>query len=74
MWPLLAPGGRLLYATCSVLREENERVVAAFLAAHADARALSFDLPVGRATTAGWQILPGEGGLDGMYYAAITRA
>ena len=33
---LVKPGGRLVYATCSLLREENEDIVDAFLAEHAD--------------------------------------
>ena len=33
LWPLLAPGGRLVYATCSVLRSENDAQIAAFLSA-----------------------------------------
>ncbi|WP_329742050.1 16S rRNA (cytosine(967)-C(5))-methyltransferase RsmB [Dyella sp. A6] len=74
LWPLLAPGGRLLYITCSLLRAENEGVLAPFLAAHADARAVPFTLPVGQAAGPGWQILPGDGDLDGMYYAAIEKA
>jgi 16S rRNA (cytosine967-C5)-methyltransferase len=56
-----------------VLREENERVVGAFLDAHPDAQPVPCDLPAGRAARAGWQILPGEGGLDGMYYAVLTK-
>ena len=73
LWPLLAPGGRLVYATCSVLREENECVVAAFLDAHADAHPHRCELPVGHAAGIGWQILPGEGGLDGMFYAILDK-
>ena len=73
LWPLLARGGRLVYATCSVLRGENERVVDAFVDAHADARAEPCDLPVGHAAGAGRQILPGESGLDGMYYAIVEK-
>jgi 16S rRNA (cytosine967-C5)-methyltransferase len=73
LWPLLAPGGRLVYATCSVLRAENEAVVAAFLAAHPDAHPQPFELPVGHRAGDGWQILPGEGGLDGMYYAVLAN-
>lgn len=73
LWPLLAQGGRLVYATCSLLREENERVVDAFLSTHADARALPVELPAGHEAGAGWQILPGEGGLDGMYYAILEK-
>ena len=73
LWPLLAPGGRLVYATCAVLRAENEGVVAPFLAAHADARARPFDLPTGQAAAVGWQILPGDDDLDGMYYAVLDK-
>ena len=73
LWPLLAPGGRLVYATCSVLRDENERVVAAFLDAHADAHPHGCELPAGHPAGIGWQILPGYGGLDGMYYAMLAK-
>lgn len=73
LWPLLAPGGRLVYATCSVLRAENAAVVDGFLAAHADARAVTPALPAGRADGAGWQLLPGDDGLDGMYYAVLEK-
>jgi 16S rRNA (cytosine967-C5)-methyltransferase len=38
---LLRPGGRLVYATCSILAEENEDIVDAFLAAHAEFHRLS---------------------------------
>ena len=73
LWPLLAPGGRLVYATCSLLREENEATIVELLAHHADARALACPLPVGQPAGAGWQILPGDGDLDGMYYAALEK-
>lgn len=73
LWPLLAPGGRLVYITCSVLRAENEAIVKAMLAAHPDAHAVEFSLPVGQAASVGWQILPGDGDLDGMYYAVLRK-
>ena len=73
MWPLLAPGGRLIYITCSVLRSENEEVVAELLAQQPDAQVVPFTLPVGHATGVGWQILPGDGDLDGMYYAVVQK-
>ena len=38
LWPLLKPGGRLVYSTCSVLREENDRVIERFLDNHPSAR------------------------------------
>ena len=74
LWPLLAPGGRLIYVTCSLLKAENEAVVQALLAARPEARAVAFELPAGQAAGGGWQILPGDGDLDGMYYAVLERA
>ena len=73
LWPLLAPGGRLVYITCSVLRAENEAIVAELLASQPDAHAVAFALPVGQPATVGWQVLPGDGDLDGMYYAVIRK-
>ena len=74
LWPLLAPGGRLVYVTCSLLRAENDAVVEGFLAGRDDARVISMQLPAGQAAAVGWQILPGDGDLDGMYYAVLERA
>ncbi|MBL8260125.1 MAG: 16S rRNA (cytosine(967)-C(5))-methyltransferase RsmB [Candidatus Competibacteraceae bacterium] len=73
LWPLLRPGGRLLYATCSVLRQENDEVIAALLAARADARAQPIAAGWGRALAHGRQILPGDADRDGFYYAAVTK-
>jgi 16S rRNA (cytosine967-C5)-methyltransferase len=73
LWPLLAPGGRLIYITCSVLRAENEVIVGDLLAQQGDARVVPFTLPVGHAAKVGWQILPGDGDLDGMYYAVLEK-
>jgi 16S rRNA (cytosine967-C5)-methyltransferase len=76
-WPLLAPSGRLLYATCSILPAENERVVAAFL----EGRQGAAERPLGMAEARcpplrrcryGWQLLPGAGG-DGFYYACLSQ-
>lgn len=73
LWPLLRPGGRLLYATCSVLRQENEQVVAAFLANRTDAGELPIRADWGRSLPYGRQILPGEAGMDGFYYAVLVK-
>ncbi len=73
LWPMLAPGGTLVYATCSVLRAENEAVLEAFLVAHPQARASALaDLP-GVAAGAGRQNLPGSGGMDGFFYASVGK-
>lgn len=74
LWPLLAPGGRLLYATCSVLKPENSAQAAAFLARHPEARALDLGEPGwGRRSGPGRQLLSGEAGVDGFYYACLLR-
>ena len=74
LWRLLTPGGRLVYATCSVFRAENSRQVAAFLARTRDATALEIpESGWGRVSGPGRQILPGEAGVDGFYYACLQR-
>ncbi len=78
LWPLLAPSGRLLYVTCSVLAAENDAIIGDFLARHGDAqedRVLPNynirDLMVEK--TCGFQVLPGSEELDGFYYACLER-
>ena len=65
LWPVLKPGGRLLYCTCSVLPEENQEQVAGFLDRHSDARVLEHPLC--------GQRLPGEDGMDGFFYALLGK-
>ena len=75
LWPLLATGGRLLYCTCSVLRQENEAVVGPFLAETANAEEASLALLEDVATRMeyGYQILPGDSAMDGFYYVALIK-
>jgi 16S rRNA (cytosine967-C5)-methyltransferase len=73
LWGLLAQGGRLLYVTCSVLPEENERQVVAFLDRQPEAREVPIDAAWGIPRTVGRQILPSSGGSDGFYYAKLER-
>ncbi len=73
IWPLLAPGGRMLYATCSVLPEENQEQVRAFLERHADAHACPIDVPWGIACEPGRQLLPHRDDSDGFYYALVEK-
>lgn len=73
LWPLLAPGGRLVYATCSVLADENARQVSAFVQRTPDAGALPLAAGWGRPAGHGRQILPGEAGMDGFFYACLVK-
>ena len=78
LWPLLAPGGRLLYVTCSVLAAENDDVVARFMSLQEDVVEEQMlpnynirDLMHRKAR--GFQILPGERDLDGFYFACLDK-
>ncbi len=73
LWPLLAPGGILLYVTCSVFRAENTEVVQAFKSRHADVQEVPLAAQWGIAQAAGRQILPGDQGMDGFYFARLTK-
>lgn len=73
LWPLVRSGGKLLYVTCSILAAENEGQMSTFLARHADAAAVALSLPVGIPRKLGIQLLPGQQGMDGFYYACLQK-
>lgn len=73
LWSLLRPGGLLLYATCSVLPDENNQQVAAFLQETPDAEHQPIEADWGRKLSVGRQILTGEQGMDGFYYALLKK-
>jgi len=74
LWDVLAPGGKLVYATCSVLKAENERQKDWFLSQRSDASEHAFDIHIGCKRSAGSvQVLPGEQGLDGFFYAVFCK-
>src|SRR3989338_892624 len=68
LWRLLAQDGKISYATCSVFRQENEQVIAAFLAQQPDARRLPVALP----ESSNGQILPNDQH-DGFFYALLHK-
>lgn len=74
LWPTLTPGGILVYATCSLLPEENEKVVQAFVNQQEDAIHYAIDAAWGEERPMGRQLFPQPNGHDGFYYAVIKKA
>jgi 16S rRNA (cytosine967-C5)-methyltransferase len=73
IWPLLKVGGTLIYATCSILPEENSEQIATFLANTTDAELQPISFTNKNISDIGWQILPDQQGMDGFYYAKIKK-
>ncbi|PJD93976.1 MAG: 16S rRNA (cytosine(967)-C(5))-methyltransferase [Legionella sp.] len=73
LWPLLASGGLMVYATCSIMPAENEAQISAFQKTHPDCCIESIHADWGRATEHGRQILPGEDGMDGFFYSVLRK-
>ncbi|MBK4716969.1 MULTISPECIES: 16S rRNA (cytosine(967)-C(5))-methyltransferase RsmB [Tenebrionibacter/Tenebrionicola group] len=69
IWPRLKPGGTLVYATCSVLPQENCEQIAGFLKRHADAKLVQTGTP----ERPGIQILPSAQEGDGFFYAKLIK-
>ncbi len=72
-WQSLKPGGVLLYATCSMLKQENVSVLQRFMADHPDAQEWPINAEWGLAQPLGRQILPGQQQMDGFYYARLVK-
>lgn len=73
VWPMLKAGGLMLYATCSVLKDENEGQVLNFLKRTQDAEEIKIKADWGREQKAGRQLLTGDQQMDGFYYALIRK-
>jgi len=73
MWDTLAPGGRLVYATCSVFVQENHRIIERFLKQQEQARLINIDADWGRDMAAGRQLLPDPNSHDGFFYAVLEK-
>ena len=74
LWPLLKTGGTLLYATCSILDEENSQVIQRFLTEEGDAALSGTEMAGSESVTSGRQLLPSSGGTDGLFYATLKKA
>ena len=78
---LVRPGGRLVYATCSVLPAENEERMESFLASHPDFTPIALDAlwpalrpGVGQPCAGPWlRLSPGAHGTDGFFCAVLER-
>ncbi len=74
LWSLLKPGGKLLYATCSILPEENSKQIINFLKQQQDACEIPIQAQWGKHVAVGRQIMTGYGDMDGFYYACLKKA
>lgn len=72
LWPALRPGGRLLYVTCSLLKAENDNIIAAFTD-HKESIIHSLSLGQGLPTQFGWQTLPHPSGGDGLFFSLLEK-
>jgi 16S rRNA (cytosine967-C5)-methyltransferase len=71
--PLVKPGGRLVYVTCSLLDEEGADQAAAFLAAHPGWSAQALELPLGTPRGAGLRLTPSRDETDGFFIARLGK-
>ncbi|MBT5559080.1 MAG: 16S rRNA (cytosine(967)-C(5))-methyltransferase RsmB [Proteobacteria bacterium] len=74
LWRLLKPEGMLLYATCSILSEENDAVIDTFIKNHNDATPMALPHPQALKTTHGYQTLPSHGLSDGFYTCGLLKS
>ena len=72
LWAKLKPNGVLLYATCSLLPEENQWQIQRFLQQNRNAELLELPFAQGE-NTVGFQFIPTENGGDGFYYAKLRK-
>ncbi|MBD2857587.1 16S rRNA (cytosine(967)-C(5))-methyltransferase RsmB [Spongiibacter sp. KMU-158] len=74
LWPTLKPGGLLVYATCSILPQENEAVVQAFTEQTEDASVQTIQAEFGTDRTGTRQLFPQIEGHDGFFYAVLKKS
>ncbi len=74
LWTILKPGGRLLYATCSILPEENDQQIKQFVTLQKDAKVIPIAGKWGASCEYGRQILPNSDNMDGFYYSLLEKS
>ena len=73
-WQMLAVGGELLYVTCSVFKDENQKQIKTFIAAMKEnAEEIVIDADWGVACENGRQLFPGEKQADGFYFCRLKK-
>ena len=73
-WQMLKPGGKLVYATCSIFSQENSRIIERFINKQSDAALIPIDAEWGTTTPFGQQLFPEAGGHDGFFYACLKKS
>jgi len=73
MWSILKPGGRLVYATCSVFPQENHRIIQRFLKQQEQTQLIPIDASWGLDMEAGRNLLPDPDSHDGFFYAVLEK-
>lgn len=73
MWSILKPGGRLVYATCSVFPQENHRIIQRFRKQQDSTLLVEPEVSWGRDMGPGRQLLPDANSHDGFFYAVLEK-
>lgn len=73
LWPLLKPGGMLVYATCSILATENHELLDKFLSETTDVEVVPIAGQFGITRGQGRQLLPHLDSSDGFFYAQLRK-
>jgi 16S rRNA (cytosine967-C5)-methyltransferase len=75
LWSVLKPGGLMLYSTCSIFKQENERQIKWFVENTDNCTVYSLNsVQWGEQRPFGRQILPGQHNMDGFYYACLQKS
>ena len=73
LWELLDPNGWMIYTTCSIFNDENDRIINDFVDQHDNVLVEPLKLPYGFSTSWGWQTFPTEAGYDGFYLCKLRK-